>query len=71
MTSSSDSTVYIDLHFAYLEINPLVVLDDGSIHYLDMVAKLDQTADSICSPKWAVARDLSIYQSSSGSCWSP
>ncbi|KAG1721921.1 ATP citrate lyase, partial [Suillus lakei] len=46
-------SAYVDLHFAYLEINPLVVLDDGSIHYLDMAAKLDQTAESICGPKWA------------------
>ncbi|KAG8216625.1 citrate synthase-like protein [Butyriboletus roseoflavus] len=55
--------VYADLHFAYLEINPLVVLDDGSIHYLDMAAKLDQTAEFICGPKWAIARDLSVYDS--------
>ncbi|KAI6042003.1 ATP citrate lyase [Pisolithus marmoratus] len=50
-------SVYVDLHFAYLEINPLVVLDDGSIHYLDMAAKLDQTAEFICGPKWSIARD--------------
>ncbi|KAL1411666.1 ATP citrate lyase subunit 1 [Vanrija albida] len=54
--------VYVDLHFAYLEINPLICLDpvDGKpaeIYYLDMAAKLDQTADFICGPKWAVARD--------------
>ncbi|KAH7912617.1 ATP citrate lyase [Hygrophoropsis aurantiaca] len=55
-------SVYVDLHFAYLEINPLVVLDSGEIHYLDMAAKLDQTAESICGPKWAVARDLSVYE---------
>lgn len=60
-------SVYVDLHFAYLEINPLVCLDgvDGGqprIHYLDMAAKLDQTADSICGPKWAIARDLSVYE---------
>jgi len=63
-------SVYVDLHFAYLEINPLVCLDavDGgqpTIHYLDMAAKLDQTADSICGPKWAIARDLSVYDASS------
>lgn len=63
-------SVYVDLHFAYLEINPLVCLDgvDGgqpTIHYLDMAAKLDQTADSICGPKWAIARDLSLYDTSS------
>ncbi|KAF9446022.1 ATP citrate lyase isoform 2 [Macrolepiota fuliginosa MF-IS2] len=60
-------SVYVDLHFAYLEINPLVVLDavDGgepTIYYLDMAAKLDQTAESICGPKWAIARDLSVYE---------
>jgi ATP citrate (pro-S)-lyase len=27
-----------------------------------MAAKLDQTAESICGPKWAVARDLSVYE---------
>ena len=59
-------SVYVDLHFAYLEINPLVVLDakDGGepeVAYLDMAAKLDQTAESICGPKWAIARDLSVY----------
>ncbi len=63
-------SVYVDLHFAYLEINPLVCLDgvnggQPTIHYLDMAAKLDQTADSICGPKWAIARDLTIYESGS------
>ncbi|KAI0635008.1 ATP citrate lyase [Trametes polyzona] len=61
-------SVYVDLHFAYLEINPLVVLDgvnggEPTIHYLDMAAKLDQTAESICGPKWAIARDLTVYES--------
>ena len=61
-------SVYVDLHFAYLEINPLVVLDgvnggQPTIQYLDMAAKLDQTAESICGPKWAIARDLSVYES--------
>jgi ATP citrate (pro-S)-lyase len=59
-------TVYVDLHFTYLEINPLICLDaepgkKPAIHYLDMAAKLDQTAESICGPKWAIARDLSVY----------
>ncbi|WFD29891.1 ATP citrate synthase [Malassezia sp. CBS 17886] len=53
--------VYVDLHFAYLEINPLVMTDDKSIYYLDTAAKLDQTADFICGPKWAVAREPSVY----------
>jgi ATP citrate (pro-S)-lyase len=61
-------SVYVDLHFAYLEINPLICLDGENgkpptIHYLDMAAKLDQTAESICGPKWAIARDLTIYES--------
>jgi ATP citrate (pro-S)-lyase len=60
-------SVYVDLHFAYLEINPLVVLDgvDGgepTVHLLDLAAKLDQTAESICGPKWAIARDTTVYE---------
>ncbi|KAL5476926.1 ACL1 [Sanghuangporus weigelae] len=56
--------VYVDLHFAYLEINPLIVLDgengkEPTVQFLDMAAKLDQTAESICGPKWAIARDVS------------
>lgn len=42
---------YVDLHFTYLEINPLVVTKD-SIYVLDLAAKLDSTADFICRPKW-------------------
>ncbi|EGO03294.1 hypothetical protein SERLA73DRAFT_101368 [Serpula lacrymans var. lacrymans S7.3] len=65
-------SVYVDLHFAYLEINPLICLDAATpggqptIHYLDMAAKLDQTAESICGPKWAVARDLTPNGKASG-----
>ncbi|KAK4051667.1 ATP citrate lyase subunit 1 [Microbotryomycetes sp. JL221] len=56
-------SVYVDLHFAYLEINPLVAVEvDGKteIFYLDMAAKLDQTAEFIVGPKWAIARDASV-----------
>ena len=31
----------------------------AEIFYLDMAAKLDQTADFLCGPKWAIARDIS------------
>ena len=63
--------VYADLHFAYLEINPLICLDgvDGQapqIYYLDMAAKLDQTADFLCGPKWAIARDTSNSSNAAG-----
>ncbi|KDQ10996.1 hypothetical protein BOTBODRAFT_35757 [Botryobasidium botryosum FD-172 SS1] len=59
-------SVYVDLHFAYLEINPLICLDGENgkpptIHYLDMAAKLDQTAESILGSKWAIARDTTVY----------
>ena len=43
--------LYISLHFTYLEINPLVVNQDG-IHVLDVAAKLDQAAEYLCSTKW-------------------
>lgn len=57
--------VYVDLHFAYLEINPLIVFDGENgkepiVQFLDMAAKLDQTAESICGPKWAISRDVSV-----------
>lgn len=42
---------YTDLYFTYLEINPLVVVEE-SVHVLDLAAKLDQTAEFICKSKW-------------------
>ena len=65
-------SVYVYLHFAYLKINPLVCLDgengaQPTVHYLDMAAKLDQTAESICGDKWAIARDLTQYDPTTGS----
>ncbi|XP_071454638.1 ATP-citrate synthase [Hetaerina americana] len=49
--------VYVDLHFTYLEINPLVITepisgDQQSIFILDLAAKIDATADFICHSKW-------------------
>jgi ATP citrate (pro-S)-lyase len=41
----------MDLHFTYLEINPLVVTTT-SIYILDLANKLDQTADFLCASKW-------------------
>ncbi|XP_053094532.1 ATP-citrate synthase isoform X2 [Pangasianodon hypophthalmus] len=43
--------LYEDLYFTYLEINPLVVTQQG-VYVLDMAAKIDATADFICKPKW-------------------
>ncbi|XP_012059733.1 PREDICTED: ATP-citrate synthase [Atta cephalotes] len=43
--------LYVNLHFTYLEINPLVITDN-TIHVLDLAAKLDTTADFICKPDW-------------------
>ena len=53
--------VYVDCHFTYLEINPLVVIPNedatgAEVHFLDLAAKLDQTADFECGSKWAIAR---------------
>lgn len=44
-------TVYVDLYFTYLEINPLVITDD-KIYILDLAAKLDATAEFVCKTKW-------------------
>lgn len=43
--------LYEDLYFTYLEINPLVVSQNG-VFVLDMAAKIDATADYICKGKW-------------------
>jgi len=53
--------VYVDCQFTYLEINPLVVVPNAdatsaTVHFLDLAAKLDQTADFECGVKWAIAR---------------
>ncbi|KAL6719363.1 beta subunit of ATP citrate lyase [Lecanora helva] len=53
--------VYVDCQFTYLEINPLVVIPNSEgtsaeVHFLDLAAKLDQTAEFECGVKWAIAR---------------
>lgn len=53
--------VYVDCQFTYMEINPLVVIPNADatsadVHFLDLAAKLDQTAEFECGVKWAVAR---------------
>ncbi len=42
---------YSDFHFAYLEINPFAISGDN-VYPLDMVARLDDTAQFECAPKW-------------------
>ncbi|KAL2759846.1 hypothetical protein ACRALDRAFT_1060174 [Sodiomyces alcalophilus JCM 7366] len=53
--------VYAECNFTYLEINPLVVIPNedatsATVHFLDLAAKIDQTADFECGVKWAIAR---------------
>ena len=51
--------VYQDLNFTYLEINPLVVLDrpgqPPQVIYLDLAAKIDQTAEFESGKYWSAA----------------
>ncbi|TPX57428.1 hypothetical protein SpCBS45565_g08204 [Spizellomyces sp. 'palustris'] len=68
--------VYTDLQFTYLEINPLVVLEsvDGKapqVFYLDLAAKLDQTAEFECGKKWAIARQHAYPPTGSSPSWGP
>lgn len=42
---------FVDLGFAYLEINPFIFVDNEVVP-LDFVAKLDDTAAFECGPKW-------------------
>jgi len=45
--------LYLDLGFAYLEINPFVITGAGADFIpLDMVARLDDTAEFECGSKW-------------------
>jgi ATP citrate (pro-S)-lyase len=41
----------MDLHFTYLEINPLVVTAKA-VHILDLASRLDQTAEYLCASRW-------------------
>lgn len=43
--------LYTDLYFTYLEINPLVVTNNG-LYILDLAAKVDSTAEFLCRTKW-------------------
>jgi len=43
---------YRDMNFAYLEINPIVMLDNNEMAILDLVARLDDTAGYLMSEKW-------------------
>jgi ATP citrate (pro-S)-lyase len=65
--------VYADLHFTYLEINPLVVIEkEGQapqVFYLDLAAKLDQTGEHEVGKKWSEAR-ITAYPNST-SQWGP
>ena len=43
---------YRDMNFAYLEINPLVMLEGNNMAILDLVARLDDTAGFMMTDKW-------------------
>ena len=43
---------YRDLNFAYLEINPIVMLDNNEMAILDLVARLDDTAGFMMRNSW-------------------
>lgn len=44
--------LFRDLNFVYMEINPLVMTDDGHITPLDMAAKIDETAHFLNAAQW-------------------
>ncbi|KMU89640.1 ATP-citrate synthase (ATP-citrate (pro-S-)-lyase) [Coccidioides immitis H538.4] len=55
-----ETEYYININ-SVREINPLVVIPNADktsaeVHFLDLAAKLDQTAEFECGTKWAVAR---------------
>ncbi|MGD9969669.1 MAG: ATP citrate lyase citrate-binding domain-containing protein [Sulfuricurvum sp.] len=46
---------YRDLNFAYLEINPIVMLPNNEMAILDLVARLDDTAGFMMGDSWCDA----------------
>lgn len=58
---------------SYLEINPLVAIPNADatsadVYFLDLAAKIDQTAEFECGAKWAIARsDAALGLATSGS----
>jgi len=44
--------LFRELHFAYLEINPLVMPNDTTVVPLDLAAKIDETAEFLCAQQW-------------------
>lgn len=44
--------LFRDLNFVYMEVNPLVMTDDGRITPLDMAAKIDETAHFLNGAQW-------------------
>ena len=43
--------VYRTLNFVYMEINPIVIVD-SKVYYLDLAAKIDETASFINAQQW-------------------
>lgn len=52
--------IYRTLHFTYLEINPLVIVDN-KVHVLDLAAKLDETALFLCSELWVTRQGEHVH----------
>ncbi|NOR57889.1 MAG: ATPase [Sulfurimonas sp.] len=49
---------YRDMNFAYLEINPIVMLENNDMAILDMVARLDDTAGFMMVDQWGDNADF-------------
>jgi ATP citrate (pro-S)-lyase len=49
--------LYADCHFTFLEINPLVIVDN-KVHILDLAAKLDSGAEYLCRDYGAIGSFL-------------
>ena len=52
--------VYRQLHFVYMEINPIVFEEGGKITPLDLAAKLDETAAFLAVPNSTLQLDFNV-----------
>lgn len=70
-------STFTDMQFTYLEINPLVVMNQTEgvskpqIYFLDLAAKLDNTAEFECGKKWSLARKCAYPSSFGMPSWGP
>ncbi|KAF1744412.1 hypothetical protein MXB_5657 [Myxobolus squamalis] len=54
--------VFRDLHFTYLEFNPIIVVPyNSSLYIVDIAAKIDSCAEFVCAQKWQLCQYPPVF----------